>query len=147
MGRLAQVRLQFSLSMAPECVFTWPDLKIDTCVFTQTCFAFTLILPISYLHFNSASLTQLSFPKFHIRFHSAFIKHICHFHPVFQCTSCLHFHSLNFTLLNFLSIYCFFALLSLFKYLLRFMDGESFAAVMKKTMMWAVHPEEDRWAW
>merc|ERR1711974_407395 len=26
----------------------------------------------------------------------------------------------------------------------RFMDGESFAAVMKKTMMWAVHPEEDR---
>ena len=26
----------------------------------------------------------------------------------------------------------------------RFMDGDSFAAVMKKTMMWAVHPEEDR---
>jgi len=26
----------------------------------------------------------------------------------------------------------------------RFMDGDSFAAVMKKTMMWAVHPVEDR---
>ena len=24
------------------------------------------------------------------------------------------------------------------------MDEDSFAAVMKKTMMWAVHPEEDR---